>query len=158
MSIDSKLKSSMHAAIGSAIRQTLKKAFPKTKFSVRSQLLTGGYVTVSIGWVNGPKLSAVLALTKDFKSKDDHSADLADCLIHNHHIDDAFFEQVERTHGVSSKQENTDNLRLISKVLHECDLSHGFCLEAFNEQCRRLVNGGDYDANEYKALFPLAFT
>ena len=63
----------MHAAIGSAIRQTLKKHSLRLNFSVRSQLLTGGYVTVSIGWVNGPKLSAVLALTKDFKSKDDHS-------------------------------------------------------------------------------------
>lgn len=49
---------SPHAKAASLLRQELKKEFPRTKFSIRSQSYAGGS-SIHIEWVNGPTSSRV---------------------------------------------------------------------------------------------------
>lgn len=56
------------------VRQALKAAFPKTKFSVRNQ----HYSSITVQWVDGPSSKQVQAVTGSFETKAfDGSIDLA---------------------------------------------------------------------------------
>lgn len=60
-----------------ALRISLKAAFPKTKFSVRSKSYSGG-ASIHFGWTNGPTIEAVKQVSDGFAgARFDGSIDMA---------------------------------------------------------------------------------
>ena len=50
------------------VRQQLKRAFPETKFSVRSDKYAGG-ASINVSWTDGPMKQEVEAITSNYTSK-----------------------------------------------------------------------------------------
>ena len=77
-STSSKAKRNLSTAAlaAKAIRIELKKAFPGTKFSVRSEIYSGGD-SVNVFWKNGPTTSVINAIIKKYQYG--HFDGMTDC-------------------------------------------------------------------------------
>lgn len=57
------------AETAALVRQALKEAFPRVKFSVRSKTYSGG-ASMHVSWIDGPTVEAVEAITGEFEGAD----------------------------------------------------------------------------------------